>query len=177
MLLIFAMTAIVQMFSVSRDFQHSFVIGGDSNRSITNMVVSGTGVWLSLQNSAVLRLIHSLTYEVLAEVNTALAVTKMLSSKSSSRVARGRQVPLGGFAVCDAFRFCCFRFRRLRRHHTATQSSVSPGHVVAGGQRPPVDRHECGCRLDHDHSGCRREHRQARHSSRSDRYINSAVTM
>lgn len=62
-------------------FQHSFVIGGDSNRSITNMVVSGMGVWLSLQNSAVLRLVHSVTYEILAEVNTAPAVTKMLSSK------------------------------------------------------------------------------------------------
>lgn len=45
------------------------------------MVVSGMGVWLSLQNSAVLRLIHSVTYEILAEVNTAPAVTKMLSSK------------------------------------------------------------------------------------------------
>lgn len=65
-------------------FQHSFVIGGDSNRSITNMVVSGMGVWLSLQNSAVLRLVHSVTYEILAEVNTAPAVTKMLSSKYTS---------------------------------------------------------------------------------------------
>jgi len=45
------------------------------------MVVSGMGVWLSLQNSAVLRLVHSVTYEILAEVNTAPAVTKMLSSK------------------------------------------------------------------------------------------------
>ncbi|XP_025208215.1 rho guanine nucleotide exchange factor 17 [Melanaphis sacchari] len=66
--------------TVSLQFQHSFVIGGDSNRSITNMVVSGMGVWLSLQNSAVLRLVHSVTYEILAEVNTAPAVTKMLSS-------------------------------------------------------------------------------------------------
>lgn len=65
-------------------FQHSFVIGGDSNRSITNMVVSAMGVWLSLQNSAVLRLVHSLTHEILAEVNTAPAVTKMLSSKLPS---------------------------------------------------------------------------------------------
>lgn len=65
-------------------FQHSFVIGGDSNRSITNMVVSAMGVWLSLQNSAVLRLVHSLTREILAEVNTAPAVTKMLSSKFMS---------------------------------------------------------------------------------------------
>jgi hypothetical protein len=69
-------------------FQHSFVIGGDSNRSITNMAVSGTGVWLSLQNSAVLRLVHSVTYEVLAEINTAPAVTKMLSSKSSDTCTR-----------------------------------------------------------------------------------------
>ncbi|XP_050441671.1 rho guanine nucleotide exchange factor 17 [Adelges cooleyi] len=66
--------------TITLQFQHTFVIGGDSNRSLTNMVVSGMGVWLSLQNSAVLRLVHSITYEVLAEVNTAPAVTKMLSS-------------------------------------------------------------------------------------------------
>lgn len=48
------------------------------------MVVSAMGVWLSLQNSAVLRLVHSTTYEILAEVNTAPAVTKMLSSKLTS---------------------------------------------------------------------------------------------
>lgn len=61
------------------------MIGGDSNRSITNMVVSGMGVWLSLQNSAVLRLVHSAAYDVLAEVNTAPAVTKMLSSECAGR--------------------------------------------------------------------------------------------
>lgn len=48
------------------------------------MVVSAMGIWLSLQNSAVLRLVHSLTHEILAEVNTAPAVTKMLSSKLPS---------------------------------------------------------------------------------------------
>lgn len=45
------------------------------------MAVSTMGVWLSLQNSAVLRLVHSVTRDVLAEVNTAPAVTKMLSSE------------------------------------------------------------------------------------------------
>lgn len=80
------------------------MIGGDSNRSITNMVVSGTGVWLSLQNSAVLRLVHSLTYEVLAEVNTAPAVTKMLSSKYTA--ARGGGLIFRKFRVTDGF--SCF---------------------------------------------------------------------
>lgn len=65
----------------SRRFQRSFAIGGDPNRSVTNMAASGAGVWLSLQNSAVLRLVHPATCEVLAEVNTAPAVTKMLSGK------------------------------------------------------------------------------------------------
>lgn len=129
-------------------FQHSFVIGGDTNRSITNMAVSSMGVWLALQNSAVLRLVHSLTYEILAEVNTALAVTKMLSSKCilcSFHRANGLNLTvrtnfLSYFTSSKRFVFTRF-FLRLRRHYKATQSGVSSGHVVVGGQRPLVDRY------------------------------------
>lgn len=146
-------------------FQHSFVIGGDSNRSITNLVVSGMGVWLSLQNSAVLRLVHSTTYEVLAEVNTAPAVTKMLSSECRRLHNRAVSVRL----ICTDFFFWSLR---LRRHYKATQSSVSSGHVVVGGQGPLMDRHQRGCCLDHDHSSCSREYRQTGHTSCSYWFVN-----
>ncbi|RZF36300.1 hypothetical protein LSTR_LSTR006805 [Laodelphax striatellus] len=54
--------------------------GGDGSRSVSCLAVSGLGVWISLQNSATLRLFHTVTFECLAEVNVASAVTKMLAS-------------------------------------------------------------------------------------------------
>jgi len=45
------------------------------------MALSGLGVWISLQNSAVIRLFHAMSYEPLCDVNVAPAVTKMLASK------------------------------------------------------------------------------------------------
>ncbi|GLV39352.1 uncharacterized protein CBL_13229 [Carabus blaptoides fortunei] len=59
---------------------HTLQTNGDQNKSITCMVISGLGVWLSLHNSAVIKCFHSLTYEFLCEVNMAPAVTKMLTS-------------------------------------------------------------------------------------------------
>lgn len=143
------------------------MIGGDSNRSITNLVVSGMGVWLSLQNSAVLRLVHSATYEVLAEVNTAPAVTKMLSSEC--RRLRNRTVSVR--LICIDF----FLSLRLRRYNKATQSGVSSGHVVVGGQRPLVDRHQRGRCLDYDHSSSCRQYRKTGHTSCSCRFVNDNV--
>ncbi|XP_039288297.1 rho guanine nucleotide exchange factor 17 isoform X2 [Nilaparvata lugens] len=54
--------------------------GGDGSRSVSCLAVSGLGVWISLHNSATLRLFHTVTFECLAEVNVASAVTKMLAS-------------------------------------------------------------------------------------------------
>lgn len=45
------------------------------------MAVSGYSVWISLQNSAVIKLFHSVTRENLCDVNVAPAVTKMLAGK------------------------------------------------------------------------------------------------
>jgi hypothetical protein len=61
--------------------QHSFVASGESGRSVTCIAASGLSVWISLHNSAIVRLFHATTYEWLAEVNVAPAVTKMLASK------------------------------------------------------------------------------------------------
>lgn len=43
------------------------------------MVSAGHGVWVSVHNSAAVRLYHAATYECLCEVNVAPAVTKMLA--------------------------------------------------------------------------------------------------
>ncbi|KAF7404045.1 hypothetical protein HZH68_006839 [Vespula germanica] len=63
------------------DIQHSFVVSNDTNRVVTCMANSGGfDVWISLHNSAVLRLFHAGSYECLTDINIAPAVTKMLAS-------------------------------------------------------------------------------------------------
>lgn len=59
--------------------EHSFQVNADASRAVTGMAVYGSGVWISLQNSAIIRLFHSTTYENLCDVNVAPAVTKMLA--------------------------------------------------------------------------------------------------
>ncbi|XP_046817652.1 uncharacterized protein LOC124423673 isoform X5 [Vespa crabro] len=63
------------------DIEHSFVVSSDTSRAVTCMANSGGfGVWISLHNSAVLRLFHAGSYECLTDINIAPAVTKMLAS-------------------------------------------------------------------------------------------------
>ncbi|XP_063982833.1 rho guanine nucleotide exchange factor 17 isoform X3 [Diachasmimorpha longicaudata] len=63
------------------EIEHSLNVSGDTTRPISCMATSGgIGVWISLHNSAVLRLFHTSTYECLTDVNIAPAVTKMLST-------------------------------------------------------------------------------------------------
>ncbi|XP_066963606.1 rho guanine nucleotide exchange factor 17-like [Macrobrachium rosenbergii] len=59
--------------------EHSFVVGGENGRGVSCMVSAGHGVWISVHNSAAVRLYHAVTYECLCEVNVAPAVTKMLA--------------------------------------------------------------------------------------------------
>lgn len=64
------------------DIEHTFVVSNDTSLSVSCMASSGgLGVWISLHNSAVLRLFHSGSYECLTDINIAPAVTKMLTSK------------------------------------------------------------------------------------------------
>lgn len=71
----------IKIFNIqSLTVEHTFQINGDQNKPISCMVLSGLGVWLSLQNSAVIKCFHSITYEFLCEVNVAPSVTKMLTS-------------------------------------------------------------------------------------------------
>ncbi|XP_076280703.1 rho guanine nucleotide exchange factor 17 isoform X2 [Lasioglossum baleicum] len=63
------------------DVEHSFAVSNDTSTPVSCMASSGgLGVWISLHNSAVLRLFHSTTYECLTDINIAPAVTKMLTS-------------------------------------------------------------------------------------------------
>ncbi|XP_076669101.1 rho guanine nucleotide exchange factor 17 isoform X4 [Andrena cerasifolii] len=63
------------------DIEHAFAVSNDTSLSVSCMASSGgLGVWISLHNSAVLRLFHSSTYECLTDINIAPAVTKMLTS-------------------------------------------------------------------------------------------------
>ncbi|KAL2727591.1 rho guanine nucleotide exchange factor 17-like isoform X9 [Vespula maculifrons] len=65
----------------SLNIEHNFVVSNDASRAVTCMVNSGSfGVWISLHNSAVLRLFHADNYECLTDINVAPAVTKMLAS-------------------------------------------------------------------------------------------------
>ncbi|XP_014488562.1 PREDICTED: rho guanine nucleotide exchange factor 17 isoform X2 [Dinoponera quadriceps] len=65
----------------SLDIEHMFAVSSDTSRAVSCMANSGgSGVWISLHNSAVLRLFHSGSYECLADINIAPAVTKMLAS-------------------------------------------------------------------------------------------------
>ncbi|XP_012215221.1 rho guanine nucleotide exchange factor 17 isoform X3 [Linepithema humile] len=63
------------------DIEHTFTVSSDTSRAVSCMANSGgLGVWISLHNSAVLRLFHSGTYECLTDINIAPAVTKMLAT-------------------------------------------------------------------------------------------------
>ncbi|CAG9855071.1 unnamed protein product [Phyllotreta striolata] len=60
--------------------ENIFSAHNDNNKSITFLVLSGNGVWLSIQNSAILKCYHVLSFDLLYEVNVAPSVTKMLAS-------------------------------------------------------------------------------------------------
>ncbi|XP_026823860.1 rho guanine nucleotide exchange factor 17 isoform X4 [Ooceraea biroi] len=63
------------------DIEHTFIVSSDVSRAVSCMANSGgLGVWISLHNSAVLRLFHSGNYECLTDINIAPAVTKMLAT-------------------------------------------------------------------------------------------------
>ncbi|XP_044257449.1 rho guanine nucleotide exchange factor 17 [Tribolium madens] len=60
--------------------ENHFTVNNDSNKPIFCIVLFGNGLWLSLQNSAIVKCFHTQNFEQLCEVNVAPAVTKMLTS-------------------------------------------------------------------------------------------------
>ncbi|KAK0084503.1 hypothetical protein PV325_006925 [Microctonus aethiopoides] len=67
--------------TMTLEIEHTLNISGDSAHPVSCMTASGgIAIWISLHNSAVLRLFHANTYECLTEINIAPAITKMLAS-------------------------------------------------------------------------------------------------
>ncbi|KAK4872091.1 hypothetical protein RN001_016215 [Aquatica leii] len=60
--------------------ENSVTVNNDANKPITCIMLSGNGLWLSLQTSAIIKCFHTISFELLCEVNIAPAVTKMLTS-------------------------------------------------------------------------------------------------
>ncbi|XP_067322559.1 rho guanine nucleotide exchange factor 17 isoform X1 [Anolis sagrei] len=63
--------------------EHTFQVGQDTNRSVTCLVSSSVGVWVTLQGSAQVRLYHSVSYDQLAEVDITPPVHKMLAGSDA----------------------------------------------------------------------------------------------
>ncbi|XP_038617610.1 rho guanine nucleotide exchange factor 17 [Tachyglossus aculeatus] len=63
--------------------EHQFQVGPDSHRSVTCLVSSSVGVWVTLQGSAQVRLYHATSYEQLAEVDVSPPVHKMLAGSDA----------------------------------------------------------------------------------------------
>jgi len=63
------------------EVETSFPVSEDASRVVTCMAFSGLGVWIAIQGSPVVRLFHSISYELLLEVNVSSSVSKMLTSK------------------------------------------------------------------------------------------------
>ncbi|KAG8137097.1 hypothetical protein E2320_005639 [Naja naja] len=62
---------------------HTFLVGQDSNRSVTCLVTSSVGIWVTLQGSAQVRLYHPASYDQLAEVDVTPPVHKMLAGSDA----------------------------------------------------------------------------------------------
>ncbi|XP_037087920.1 rho guanine nucleotide exchange factor 17-like [Pollicipes pollicipes] len=59
--------------------EKTVVVNSDSQATIQSLVPSGLGVWLSFHNLGTVRLFHTMTFEMICEVDVTAAVTRMLS--------------------------------------------------------------------------------------------------
>nr|CAI5859918.1 unnamed protein product [Callosobruchus analis] len=72
---------VIKMFNTdSMSVENSFSASNDTNKPIVCTILNGHGIWLSLQNTAILKCYHVTTFELICEINVAPAVTKMLTS-------------------------------------------------------------------------------------------------
>ncbi|KAG1681406.1 Rho guanine nucleotide exchange factor 17 [Nymphon striatum] len=65
--------------TIYENLQKTFSVVSDSSKSVLCMVTSGLGVWISVENSAVIKLFHATSYECLFDVNVSPSVTRMLT--------------------------------------------------------------------------------------------------
>ncbi|KAI1290825.1 Rho guanine nucleotide exchange factor 17 [Halotydeus destructor] len=71
----------IKIYNIDKaEVEISFHVSVDVSRSVSNMVTSGLGVWVSTSQSPIIRLYHATTYDCLLDVNIAPAVSKILST-------------------------------------------------------------------------------------------------
>ncbi|XP_014673030.1 PREDICTED: rho guanine nucleotide exchange factor 17-like [Priapulus caudatus] len=66
--------------TTSLSVEHTFPACNDTSRAIRHMTSVCFGVWVSVQNSAIIKLFHGITYECLLDVNMGPPVAKMLAA-------------------------------------------------------------------------------------------------
>ncbi|GAB0099388.1 rho guanine nucleotide exchange factor 17 [Sergentomyia squamirostris] len=71
---------VIKIYNVTTHQVENEVQISSETKPITNMVASQHGVWISTQNSSVLKCFHSKTYEIVVEVSVSGPVSKMLSN-------------------------------------------------------------------------------------------------
>lgn len=64
---------------VSKEVEDTIAVGNNENRGILAIVEAGLGVWIAQQGSSSIRLLHSTSHTLLAEISLTAAVSKMLS--------------------------------------------------------------------------------------------------
>ena len=64
---------------VSKEVEDTIAVGNNENRGILAIVEAGLGVWIAQQGSSSIRLLHSTSHILLAEISLTAAVSKMLS--------------------------------------------------------------------------------------------------
>ena len=64
---------------VTKEVENTIAVGNDESRGILAIVEAGLGVWIAQQGSSSIRLLHSTSHLLLAEVSLTSAVSKMLS--------------------------------------------------------------------------------------------------
>ncbi|XP_054754693.2 rho guanine nucleotide exchange factor 17-like [Lytechinus pictus] len=68
---------------VTLSIEHKFPVCNDTQRAVYCMVSCGWGVWVSLQSSAVVRLFHATTHQIMCQVDVTQTVHKMLASSDA----------------------------------------------------------------------------------------------
>ena len=88
-------------------FQHLFSTHNNTSAQVYKMVNSGSGVWLAIRNSPVIRLFHAKTGEHLEDYDISTVVHHLFTGEFS-----GNFTEIVGFSVCyrancHDYQLCC----------------------------------------------------------------------
>lgn len=114
-----------------------FAVSSDSQKSVLSVTSNGLGVWVAMQNSAVIRLFHALTHECICDVNLAPAVNRMLSGKIQTSQTIANTNSLLNFpyiAGCDDIirqhKAACLRVTSMMVCHNLLWVGTSAGVIL-----------------------------------------------